>query len=283
MAAVGRGTGVAVAAVATLVVLVVAGGVRAAEYRHTYLQYNLCGNACSEGGYGVVDELAGWIERRRPYAVTLNEVCENQYERLRADLGAYVGFFEPTARCRTGARYGNVILVRSTDVARVGSWELPNPAGDERRRLLCVRAHRLSAGPLVVCVTHISNYAGNIAAQVEVVAAHVNRIAVDQAVLVGGDFNTDPADSRLDPLYRACGGSGAGAFHEADSSGCAVRSPLNQPDGADVINEDTYNRHKYDYLFLSDGDWSSFTADATDPDGFSDHDPLWATAVVGAP
>jgi endonuclease/exonuclease/phosphatase family metal-dependent hydrolase len=274
---------VVAAAVAVVVVLTLAGGARAAEYRHTYLQYNLCGNACNAGGLGVIDELVAWIDRRRPVAATLNEVCENQYERLRAGLGAYRGFFEPTSRCRNGSRYGNVILIRSGDASHVGGWDLPNPAGDERRRLLCVRADKLSAGPLVVCVTHISNYAGNIAAQVEVVAGHVNRLAVDHTVLVGGDFNTDPADPRLDPLYRACGGSGTGRFHEADSSGCAVRSPLNQTVHDDVINEDTYGRHKYDYLFLSEGDWSSFAAQAVDPEGLSDHDPLWATAVLGAP
>lgn len=274
--------GVAAAAAAVaVVVLALTGGARAEPHRHTYLQFNLCGNACSHGGPGVVDELAGWIQRRRPLVVTLNEICENQYERLRADLGAYRGLFEPTARCRNGARYGNVILVRG-EVDRVGSWALPNPAGDEGRRLLCARARPAGAPELVACVIHISNYAGNIASQVEVVAGHVNRLAADHAVLVGGDFNTDPADPRLDPLYRGCDGAGPGAFREADSAGCA-RSPLNQRAGSDVVNEDTYVGHKYDYIFLSDGDWTAVAADATEPNGFSDHDPLWATTAVGAP
>jgi endonuclease/exonuclease/phosphatase family metal-dependent hydrolase len=271
------GVAVVAVAVAALAISSDHGG----GYRHTYLQFNLCGNACNNGELRVVSELVTAVRARRPFAVTLNEVCENQYTRLRADLGSYHGRFDPTgARCRNGGRYGNAVLVRSEEVDVVGGWDLPNPARDEARRLLCLSTALPDAATLVVCVTHVSNYAGNIAAQVGAVAGHLRGLAADHAVLVGGDFNTNPADARLDPLYRPCDGSGPGEFHEADSGGCANRSLLNHPAGADVINEDTYGRHKYDYVFLSDGDWSTFAARAADARRFSDHDMFWATGIL---
>jgi endonuclease/exonuclease/phosphatase family metal-dependent hydrolase len=249
--------------------------------RHTYLQFNLCGNACNHGGLGVVGELVTAVRARRPFAVTLNEVCEHQYSRLRADLVAYTGHFDPTgARCRDGGRYGNAVLVRSAELDVVGGWDLPNPARDEARRLVCLSTRLPAAATLVVCVTHVSNYSGNIAVQVAAVAGHLEGLTADHAVLVGGDFNTDPADARLDPLYRTCDGSGPGVFHEADSGGCANRSLLNHPVGSDVINQDTYGRHKYDYVFLSDGGWSTFGGEAASAGEFSDHDPLWVTATL---
>jgi len=91
----------------------------------TYLQFNLCGNVCNGGGLAVVERLATVIEDRRPDAVTLNEVCENQYERLRTDLRAYQGHFDPTGpRCVNGARYAH---------ARLGlAW--PRPSVVEQRK-----------------------------------------------------------------------------------------------------------------------------------------------------
>jgi endonuclease/exonuclease/phosphatase family metal-dependent hydrolase len=249
-------------------------------YRHTYLQFNLCGNACNDGRPGAVGELVTAVQARWPYAVTLNEVCESQFTQLRAGLASYHGHFDPTgARCRNGDRYGNAVLVLSADVDVVGGWDLPNPARDEPRRLLCLRTRLPEATTLVVCVTHVSNYGGNIAAQVDAVAGHLRPLVADHAVLVGGDFNTDPADARLDPLYRRCDGSG-GPFHEADAGGCANRSLRNHPVGRDVINQDTYGRHKYDYLFLSDGGWSTFAGETVSAVGGSDHATLWAAATV---
>ncbi len=254
----------------------------APAHRQTYLQFNLCGNACSGGGLGIVNDLVRSIRERRPFAVTLNEVCENQYDRLRGGLAPYTGQFDPTgATCHNGARYGNAVLVRASGVRYLGSWGLPSPAADEARRVMCVETRAPAATSLVVCVTHISNVSGNIAAQVTAVAGTVADLATTNAVLLGGDFNTDPADPRLDPLYGLCGSPGFGGFRDADWGGCASRSTINMRDGSDVINEDTYGRHKFDYIFLSDADWFSVSADAIEvPIGLSDHDALWTTAML---
>jgi endonuclease/exonuclease/phosphatase family metal-dependent hydrolase len=266
---------ISVAAVLAIVAVLAPSG--AAHGSRSYLQFNLCGHACSGGELAVATDLANTIEERMPFVVTLNEVCENQYDQLRTDLAAYDGQFDPTGpRCRNGARYGNAVLLRATGLDVVGSWQLPNPAGDETRRLLCVRSH------MIVCVTHISNEAGNIAAQVGAVADIISGLDLNYPLLLGGDFNTNPDDPRLDPLYRTCEGGG-GRFHEADSAGCANRSVLNGRVGSDVINEDTYGRHKYDYIFLSAGDWPESTADAIEATNrLSDHDALWATTPNAA-
>ncbi len=272
---------VAVAGTA-LAAIVYAGGASAAAGRQTYLQLNLCGNACNHGGLAVVRNLESTIVVGRPFAVTLNEVCENQYDQLRADLGAYDGRFDPTGpRCRNGSRYGNAILVRAPGVDLVGSWQLPNPAGDETRRLMCLSTRPPGTPPLVVCVTHISNVEANIAAQIGVIADILRGLGGTEAVLLGGDFNTDPADARLNPLYSTCYGSGTGVFEEADSAGCGSRATTETIRGTDVVNEDTFQRHKLDYIFLSDGHWPTARANAVDAaNGLSDHDALWATATL---
>jgi endonuclease/exonuclease/phosphatase family metal-dependent hydrolase len=266
------------AAVALFATLSVACDTRAAEYRHSHLQANLCGNACNNGGAPVVTDLVNSIQSREPHTVTLNEVCENQYNRLRADLPDYEGEFDPTgAVCHNGARYGNAILAR-TGLTVVGSWELPNPAGDELRRLMCLSTQPYEGLPLVICVTHISNESGNIAAQVSTVASILSGLEVPGALMVGGDFNANPHDVRMNPMYSTCYDAGAGTFREADSGDeCTDRSTINLIVGSDVINEDTYARHKFDYIFLLDGHWSSADAEAIAMD-FSDHDALWATA-----
>jgi len=267
------------AAVAVIATVPLAGDARATGHPQTYLQFNMCGNACHRGGLEVVGDLVSPIQRHRPDAVTLNEVCENQYDRLRVNLPGYRSWFDPTgANCRNGARYGNVILAQASEVNLIGSWELPNPAGDELRRLLCLDARASDRQLLNICVTHISNESGNIAAQVATVASILSGLRLTGPVLLGGDFNTDPGDARMNPLYSTCYTLGAGTFREVDSSGCEHRSGINVKVGSDVINEDTYAGRKFDYIFLSDGHWSAVQADAMvlAP---SDHDSLWATAT----
>jgi endonuclease/exonuclease/phosphatase family metal-dependent hydrolase len=268
---------IAAAAVAVLATFTLAGDTRPTRYHQSYLQFNLCGNACNRGALTVVDEVVIAIGRGRPLVVTLNEVCENQYDRLRIDLPGYAGLFDPTgAMCRNGARYGNAILARTGEMRPLGTWELPNPAGDEPRRLVCART-LVDAAPVIVCVTHISNELGNIAPQVSTVANILSGLDRDEPMLVGGDFNTNPFDTRLDPMYAA--------FVEVDSTADPSvptrRSATDIADGPDILNAATYGPHKYDYIFLSVGDWSVTRADAVPAaNGFTDHDALWAMAAL---
>jgi endonuclease/exonuclease/phosphatase family metal-dependent hydrolase len=220
----------------------------AATSGQAYLQFNMCGNICNQGGLSVVRNLERTITAVRPWAVTLNEVCENQYDSLRGRMPAYAGGFDATGpMCASGSRYGNAILVRAAGVDTLGSWPLPNPAGGETRRLMCVSVRRVA-----VCVTHIAPVPGNIAAQVDTVAAVLSGLG-DRPVLLGGDFNTDPGDARLNPLYRTCYSPGT---------------------------EHTFPKHKLDYVFLSRGHWADPRASTLDAaNGLSDHRALLATAA----
>jgi endonuclease/exonuclease/phosphatase (EEP) superfamily protein YafD len=129
---------------------------------------------------------------------------------------------------------------------------------------MCVRGHPSGVASLVVCVTHISFMAGNIGAQIDAVATILSGLSGDDPVLLGGDFNTEPADDRLNPLY---GNAGRGSFTEADQ--------------ADDLIDTTFAMHKLDYIFLADGHWSAARATAIDAGrGLSDHSALLATAVV---
>jgi endonuclease/exonuclease/phosphatase family metal-dependent hydrolase len=269
-------------AIVTLAVIGLAHSVaaRPTAGQETYLQFNMCGNVCNSGGPAVVGKLATVIGNQKPFAVTLNEVCESQFARLRADLIDYGGRFDPTGPiCRDGARYGNAVLMRSTDVSLVGSWPLPNPTGGEPRRLMCVSGQPSGQRAMVACVTHLSTRLVDVAAQVQAVANVLNGLSrTDAAILLGGDFNTDPADARMNPLYPGC--AATASFREVDSAGCTSRSGLNRRAGVDTINEETFTRHKYDYIFFSTRGWSSMTGTVTDTlGGTSDHKALWATAT----
>jgi len=274
-------TGAVIVAVTVVGALAASGEQRPPTHRQTYLQYNLCGNACNSGALGVITDLVRSIRQAGPFVVMLNEVCENQYAELTAELASYKGRFDPTGpRCRNGARYGNAILARATELDLIGSWLLPSPVPDETRRLMCLRTPPTD-GSLVLCITHLSNGDGNLGPQVTAVAELLNGLSDGSPIVLGGDFNIDPADRRMDPLYSSCYGTGTGRFREVDSPGCASRSTLNRRHGSDVINEHTYGQHKFDYVFLSEGDWSTPNADVTKPEnGLSDHNALWATIAL---
>jgi endonuclease/exonuclease/phosphatase family metal-dependent hydrolase len=146
---------------------------------------------------------------------------------------------------------------------------------------MCLSPAPAGTRPLIVCVTHISTEAGNVGPQVARIAAILAGLDPAAAVVLGGDFNSDPADARLDPLYHPCYRGGTGRFQEADGPACAARGRLNVPAGSDVINEYTWNRHKLDDIFFSAGDWTAVTADAADVlGGRSDHIALAATATL---
>lgn len=267
----------AIAMVAVLAALLAAthvAGSTGPSGQQSYLQLNMCGNACNHGRLPVVRNLETVIEASRPFTVTLNEVCENQYDELRHDLPAYRGRFDPTGPvCTNGSRYGNAILARTSDVELVGTWPLPNPDGGETRRLMCLSVRSPDEPSLVTCVTHLSYVRDEIAAQIRTVAEVLQRLSRTRPVVLGGDLNTVPTDGRLDPLYSApsgCGDPGAGSLEEADSLAGRSRA----------ATDPTFSRNKIDYIFLSTGGWSGIRASVFDAaGGLSDHSALWATGI----
>lgn len=235
-----------------------------------FLQFNMCGNVCGTR-FAVVADLEREItsHRPQPYVVTLQEVCRSQYDRLVADL-PYHGHFEPTIRdrCWDGTDYGIAVLVRTSDVERLGSWPLPSPAGGEPRTISCVRT-----AALVACVTHLDTDAANTPSQVAAVASRAGSYRASGPVVVGGDFNTTPDSAAIRPMYDL--------FAEADS---ADGEPTGGCSGAPCGQRRGYHRptRKIDYLFLSRTGFTGVTADATSAP-HSDHTPLWAIADPPGP
>jgi endonuclease/exonuclease/phosphatase family metal-dependent hydrolase len=263
--------GVLAVILVAVVVLALTGEAAAPPERRLFLQANICGNVCNDGGPAVVDALAASVQARGPAAVTLNELCENQYAHVTAELPSYVGRFDPTGpSCHNGTRYGNAILLRGNEISLVGSWVLPDVAGDESRRVQCVRG----LTGMVVCGTHLSSFPENTNVQARAVADRTDPVVRTDPVLLAGDFNADPGDPGLDPLYRPCYLRGTGHFDEAASPGCASRRTV-------APRAYTFEHHKFDYVYLSTGDWSDPRAEVGDVvGGRSDHLALWVTVTL---
>lgn len=166
------------AALSVMLTLVPVTPVGADTAATTVLQLNLCSSGfavCFTGrAVGRAVDVVGTV---RPDALTLNEVCEPDVERLRRAVaeaggpdGTAVSRFVPvtdarTGRavlCRDGGRYGVGVVVRTTgspdgsaDVR--GTWSGTYPLQDahqaERRVWACLA---VAARP-TVCTTHLSS------------------------------------------------------------------------------------------------------------------------------
>jgi hypothetical protein len=131
----------------------------AGRVRFSVLQMNLClsGLAPCLRYPEVVDEAIEVIDRQRPNAVTLNEVCSGDVARIAARTGYHRRFTAVPYRgrllpCRDpGGRglFGNAVLTRAA-VTRSVSGRFAAQDVLEKRRWLCVTAARV-----VVCSTHL--------------------------------------------------------------------------------------------------------------------------------
>jgi endonuclease/exonuclease/phosphatase family metal-dependent hydrolase len=263
---------VAITAISTVVAL--PSPAQVASVRHTFLQFNMCGNSCNGGRLTVAHDLINLINTSQPFAVTLNEVCRSQYSHLSTSLRPYFGRFETTVarRCNDGSDYGIAILLRTASFSFVGAWWLPNPHALEPRKVMCLQVG--ATQPLVACVTHIDHHADTYPAQIQAVADRVGVFSAGNPVMIGGDFDVTPPHVSLNPMYSASHHpAGSGIFDEADAP-----SSLNRIVVGSAVNERTWGSKKIDYIFLSSRDFTSYSADATYSLN-SDHDPLWATVT----
>jgi endonuclease/exonuclease/phosphatase family metal-dependent hydrolase len=267
---------------------------QAASVPLTFFQFNMCGHSCNDGNLNVSNDVINSVNNRnpQPFVVTLNEVCRNQYNNIYFTLAPYYGRFETTVAngCGSGNDYGIAILLRTSNFSTVGVWNLPNPGGNELRKLVCLSTSATGGGtqPLVACVTHIDNHDANIAQQITFVANTTRPLWSGNHVMVGGDFNVGPSDSRLNPMYGpSYSPAGTGIFNEADApsslsrSGGSAGSSTNEYTGQCTStpcgsNQLWLPRKKIDFIFLSRLDFTGYSADATYALR-SDHTPLWAT------
>jgi len=243
----------------------------------TMLQFNMCGSRCNNGGMTVAQDVVNSVNNHaNVQVITLNEVCQRQYNYIYTNLswqntdGSSTGYFTATVPggCTNGDNYGIAVLVRTRNFTRVGSYVLPNPGGNEPRRLTCLKTSSFGGSqPLLVCVTHVDYHSENIAPQVNFIASKGEQFWNANKVVIAGDFNTRPWTSPMSSMYATDGGTGI--FYEADLPPSGSVTYV----GSDY-NEPTENGSKIDYIFLSKLDFTGYSADATSAP-HSDHVPLW--------
>jgi len=261
------------------------------------LQFNMCGNVCTNDSIPTADAVVSSITNHSPQPafVMLEEVCRDQYNEIWNLLPTYDGYFIKTVTggCSGGSMdYGIAILTKTFSWTQLGPWKLPEQVGytsDEDRYLGCLQTSTFGGSqPIVACVTHISTNSHNQPGQVQFVASKGSYYYNGHKVIVGGDFNLTPPVQSMNPMYdSAYSPTGSGIFNEAD----ADPSTLSRTGGGagSTYNEYTVcggNRKpcgygktysptsKIDYIFASDFDFTSRSADAT-YSTVSDHTPLW--------
>jgi endonuclease/exonuclease/phosphatase family metal-dependent hydrolase len=245
-------------------------------------QFNFCGNAPScpvQGSTGApVDALVASIAAYRPDLVTLDEMCQNQFDAVRSRLAiagwSMTGQFQvtdtmPDLYC-TDHRYGIGVLTRGASARPVSAclafcqsptWQ------EERRYVLCLRTTLLL--PTQVCAVHVGNDGQD--QQLGRLSAFLNRYPASMPVLLGGDLNLPPTSRSLSRLYLSRDDAPGGQFEEA--AACSTRSgsgsQCNQPTlkGSPV---------KIDYVFGSAADHFDGMARVGSA-RYSDHVPLLAS------
>jgi endonuclease/exonuclease/phosphatase family metal-dependent hydrolase len=208
-------------------------GDRPAGPQYAVMQMNLCLSGLA-GCYdpAVVEEAAARIREERPDAVTLNETCRRDVERLAARTGYHARFTRviydgELLRCvRPGGRgrFGDAVLTRAP-VERAESRDFEGQSGPERRRWLCVS----TADGVDVCTAHLNTrsaveLAGNDAQCAELARVLARRTAA-RTVVFGGDVNRRRpcAPGGLWTRTDASAGQAAGLQHVYGSE--ALRSP----------------------------------------------------------
>jgi len=191
------------ARVGCLLVLALAGCGESPEHDSTYalLQMNLCLSGLA-GCYGktaypaVVEEATARIRQVRPDAVTINEACRGDVERIARRTGYHARFSTvpyrgELLRCvRPGGRglFGDAVLTKAP-IERTSNQDFKAQAGLERRRWLCVTTAR----DIDVCTAHLNTRAANEVAGNEAECAELKvvlaRHAAARPVVFGGDVN----------------------------------------------------------------------------------------------
>jgi endonuclease/exonuclease/phosphatase family metal-dependent hydrolase len=238
------------------------------------LDWNVAGAADHFGDTSVIDRLVTEVQDRQPEVLTLNEVCENQYEYLLdrlTDIGYQMaGTFstaeagnlwcvpgDPTAKLNVG----NVVLVRGTVTAaqkfifgvdnKLYEGGIPIPEVT-KRSVACVTARLPGADRDVkFCATHLQKgYPTDQTAAVQVreLARVFGPEAQQSPLVIAGDTNipTPPTDAGIGPLYGAP--LGTGDFWEVEQERvCITLSTCELFQGGQA----TYADRKLDYVFAS--------------------------------
>jgi|GEM_PF-7033348 len=259
-----------------LVTLAVIGGMMAvlappkAHARHvdrdrlSVMHLNIAGGTRHKGQTAIADRLADSVADRAPglpLAVSVNEVCVQQWERLFSRLQAlgYTGHFGPSnwheehtcdqeqaCRCGPGKPYGNAIFwVGGHAEARTFSipdeHQINGAATLEKRNMVCGRAHFPER--TWYCSTHLQNVddarSKDVARlQADDIMAIANVLNTEHRAIIMGDFNLHPDDSAMQRWFN-------GFWLDADQCRCRA----------------TWHSNKLDYMMVR-ADRFSFGHDA---------------------
>jgi endonuclease/exonuclease/phosphatase (EEP) superfamily protein YafD len=173
----------------------------AAGSTYTLMQWNVCLSGLS-ACYGkvaypaVVQEAVARIRQEQPDAVTFNEACRRDAERIARRTGYHLRFSRviylgvPLHCVRPGGRglFGDAVLTKAA-IERTEKRDFQAQEWIERRRWLCVTT-RVRVD---VCTSHLNTrnaneVAGN-DAQCAELGALLARRAVARSVIFGGDVN----------------------------------------------------------------------------------------------
>jgi endonuclease/exonuclease/phosphatase family metal-dependent hydrolase len=234
------------------------------------LQYNVQGairessssnpakpGAADNDDYRFVDVLARRVIAERPHVVALQEICGSQLDRLEKALrgghamSVAARSLRPNVDCPGGsAERDDVLGIAILVVGEAKPVSVPNGV-----RLLCADWQRF--GGVRVCTAHVNPLPEP---DIPDIAEVVNAWSEKSPVIVAGDFNADPEQDSMSPMYdvEVPGGKSPseGNFYEADmadakaSSGIRARNGENTWCGGCLEGAPTgvYTR-KIDYIF----------------------------------
>jgi endonuclease/exonuclease/phosphatase family metal-dependent hydrolase len=232
---------------------------------------------------GAVPAVVESIRDFHPDLVTLNEMCERQFNALNEGFDRVgwkmYGHFDwdngdNQANCGNG-RAGRGLFSREPVVAHP----------DVTDYMACAST-RLRGRTVEACVLHLpANQADEDEGPWrEAADALESYVDAGIPVIVAGDFNAGPEHPAMDYFYAHNGGRGR--FREVDENDRST-CPAAQL-GEEVCRDGEITHpliiggHKYDYIFVSDEFSSDVWGDATSSD-VSDHVPLrgWASLLPG--
>lgn len=240
------------------------------------LDWNVAGAAKNGGDYDVMKKVLDEVAVRNPQIITLNEICERQYDwlvaRLKENGYAMDGRFQitkPVTTCGLSMdptlAAGNAVLVRGTVLSEesyafdsYNNLQEADPASiGSDRGVVCVTTRFASTdNDTEVCSTHLAQDSAVAQQQIPAIAAKFGPKARTMPLIITGDLNTrtPPDNAALATMYGAP--AGQGDFAEVDQDrGCITADPCTPTQGgtSTQIGDPTVDKdgRKIDYVFAS--------------------------------
>ncbi|WP_129663808.1 endonuclease/exonuclease/phosphatase family protein [Phytoactinopolyspora endophytica] len=280
------------------------------------ITYNLCGAAAHCDNPGEILDRTGYvIDEVLAYdadVVLLTEVCYLQYAHMRDELAdngyspGWVAAYGRVNNCtppggntetlasENKLRFGQVMFAKNSLTAREDiPLSATNYGVNAIIKAMCydLDVGGLGQGTARACVAQTRSGASGPGARARweqnaTLAAEVDRYLLgnDQAVILGGDFNAEPADDEIDMFYEL---DGIGAFVEADmtdadhfSNECLSQQLSHCRSGAPTYGTGTATPKKIDYIFFSADHASNLDAEVRPIGPNSDHHLLRGSATI---